>query len=160
MPTISGTYIASKANWFTTVELGQIVDNRQRWENAHIAYGDLPNAHMYQHISFNFSLMGVIAPPNDDTHRTNAHNFANRSDITNGGDFLWRGNYVHPTMTVVSINGSLPPGTYNFYFAGNPTSFDGGPPGTIVRNWIELVTTAKLGAFLIDGNVYTIVYNN
>lgn len=158
MPTLTGTYRYNKANWFTVTEPGQAVTNYGRFQLAH------SGASSYNGRSYNFELSSpsTYNPTNDTNNRITSHNIgvSGGAAVTGGYDFLWRGNYIHPTLIVQSVNGVTldPPG--QAYYAGDSTSFDSGsPPGPITRGWMEIICQQDLPtiASLVDGNSYNIV---
>jgi hypothetical protein len=155
-----GTYVRSKADWYTVTEPGQSVNNFGRWQLTEPSY-----ASSYSR-SFNFQLISpsTFTPPDDQSQRIAAHNLgvAGGRAVTGGYDFLWRGNYLSPDYIVYGIGDGV--NTFNvnngyLYYAGDATSFDSGsPPGPIVRNWAEVISTDNLDSTipLVDGNTYII----
>lgn len=151
----TGTYIVPSPFWWTLNESGQT--NFQRWVTAHATVlGDLPNAASYQPRSWKFMTASTFSPTNDVARRLAAHNAGLARTMPDGKDFLYLGNYVSPTATVSKINGvSIPNG--KLYWAGQPLGI-GGWQGSIVRNGLEVISTADLTSLcgLIAGNNYTI----
>ena len=142
---LSGTH-NHKSTWSTLIFSGGLT-NWQRMVNAHgTLFGDLPNISGFIQGTYNVILDTPWAPPDDDMGRTNAHNVGvtNSGQINNGADFLEKGNYVHPDINILSINGILVQAG-KLYYAGSPTSFSTpGIPGTITRNYLEILSTEDL----------------
>lgn len=163
---IIGIYNSSKAVWWPLTFTGQAMTNYQRWVIAHSStYNDLPSAGSYQSVSYNFSITAVdgiaassMTVSDDDTYRTNAHNagVAGGNTASNGSDFLSLGNYVHPSANTIKINDITVPNG-KIYLAGQPQA-NGGYNGTIVRGWVEVLSTSNLISLipLTNGNSYTI----
>lgn len=131
---ITGTYTSKADSW--------IPDN---WTRITIAHPELTG---YWDGSMQFEIGNQLTPANDTTHRINAHNDGLSRDFSDGSDFLWHGNYVHPDYTVCSINGvSIPDGI--LYYAGSPSSFSSPPtPGSILRNFLEVMSTADIASLV------------
>lgn len=142
---LSGTH-NHKSTWSTLVFSGGLT-NWQRMVNAHgTLFGDLPSISEFVQGTYNVILDSTWTPPDDDKYRTNAYNVgvANSGGINNGTDFLEKGNYVHPDITILSING-FPVLVGKLYYAGSPTSFSTpGVPGAITRNYLEILSTQDL----------------
>lgn len=91
-------------------------------------------------------------PPSDDTYRQEAHDVgdARGNQESDGSNFLFRGNYIHPDVTVVTINDtSIPNG--QLYYAGSNDSFTTGSPlepGAISRHSLEILSSDDLAALL------------
>ncbi len=155
-PTLVGTYTASKADWFAITEPGQATTNYGRWQIAHSGASSFGNK------TYSFALTDPTeyVPDNDTSNRTTAHNLgvAGNRDVATGADFLWRGNYIHPTLVINDVNGVVLSPTAQAYYAGSSTSFDSGPPGAITRGWIEIICSQDLPtvATLVDGGSYVI----
>jgi len=100
------------------------------------------------HGTFNVQIQSVDGtttstwvPPNDDTYRTAAYNagVALGGGFATGADFLLKGNYVHPSVHVTTVNGTtITDG--QLYYAGSDNSFSSPPTaGSIVRDSLEIM---------------------
>jgi len=151
-------YRANKgATWAAITEPGQSITNLTRINNSEFtAYGYL----------FSFEISdGGWYPPNmmwdDSTQRYDANQFASPEDIANGGDLKWRGNYIHPAASVITINGNSI-GTNVLYYAGwNSTDGSTSIP-TASRDWIEILTFTDLVTTLgiSDGELCTLTIDD
>jgi hypothetical protein len=88
-------------------------------------------------------------PPDDDYHRTASRSKGIRlkRDPKMGGDFLFFGNYIHPTIRVIEINGIAIDGLV--YYAGSDKGFTGaGDPLPVGRLRVEIISKTKLRELL------------
>ena len=87
------------------VEGGAAGDNWRRFVEAFRF--QFPDIAAYAHGTFNVNLEGEWLPPDDVSHRLGAHQrgIELRQDWRIGADLLFNGNYIHPTIEVVAING-------------------------------------------------------
>jgi hypothetical protein len=87
-------------------------------------------------------------PSGDTANRQMAHDLGvTRGNVySDGSDFLFKGNYVHPNIVVNKINGfSVSNG--KLYYAGSPSSFTTGSPlvpGTISRDSLEILAQENI----------------
>lgn len=85
-------------------------NGKENWERVIIAHKDeCPEIETFFKGSLNVHLIDppTWIPPSDESHRLNARRrgiAGNRAWAT-GCDFLFNGNYIHPTIRVKSING-------------------------------------------------------
>lgn len=140
---VNGTYRHNKADWFGITESGQAVANWQRFATAHGT--SILNSIQR---SFCFELEGTPGtnypnPDSDATYRDAQHNAATRLNVADGGDFLWKGNYIHPTAKVYQINGCEAPADCVLYYVGDNESYitTNDPPS---RNWVQILTATDL----------------
>ncbi len=121
-----------------TVELRGVVKAGIGWSTKHGAWErmivaheyELPNIAEYEPGTFNIVLIEPTEwrPPDDEYHRLQARAKGEELDI----NFLVCGNYVHPTVRVVSLNAQSVsgrvyyPGTSNWHFddTGTPLPVD------------------------------------
>ena len=90
-------------------------------------------------------------PPDDDTYRQSAHDagVTGGNQYSNGSDFLFKGNYIHPGVTINKINGNSIGGS--LYYAGSPDSFTTGSPlepGAITRDSLEILSSSDIASTL------------
>ena len=112
------------------------------------------------------SLSNTSWPPaNDNNYRVisflagQAGGFA----YSSGSDFLGKGNYIHPLVTITSVDGTnLTNG--KLYYAGSPGSFptqNQNQPGIITRDSLEICADENISTLLglVDGQTVTVVIN-
>ena len=123
--------------------------NWDRLVNAHC--DELPDIGQYVPGSLNIILTDPPAwqPPRDDELRGIARRkgVKLKLEYSLGGDFLYFGNYVHPDLRVIRINGIAVDGV--LYYAGSQTAFGSdGLPQPIARDRIEILSKARLRKLL------------
>lgn len=131
--------VVSGIQWATT---------HGNWERMVCAHEDeLSEIHEFEPGTLNVDL--VIPeewhPPRDEELRLAARRKGVQlgDQYKKGADFLKCGNYVHPDLIVIEINGKSLEGF--IYYAGSPHSFDAnGEPRQIQRRRLEILSKENL----------------
>ena len=138
----------------TTVILKGVLKSKIQWVTANWdrmirAHRDeVPDIETFTTGTFNIALLdpSVWNPPNDEVHRRNSHEKGLRlgCNFESGADFLRCGNYIHPQISVTSING-LPLAGRVYYPGIDETKLQAeGLPEPIDRQWLEILSKDNL----------------
>ena len=157
MPTITvtGTYY-HRAAW--------VENNWSRMATAHGSLGGwIDGTFNVQIVTIEGSAADNWQPINDNNYRVTSFlaGQAGSFNYSTGADFLGKGNYIHPLVTVVSINATnITNGT--LYYAGSAGSFptqDQNVPGSIDRHSLEILADEDISALLglTGGETVTVV---
>jgi hypothetical protein len=120
----------------------------ENWPRMVLAHQDeLPDISDFVPGTFNVLLANSAqwVPPDDVQHRlrSRAKGIRLNRDVRVGGDFLFFGNYIHPSIRVVEINGIAVDGLV--YYAGCAKGFtESGVPLPVGRPRIEIISKTKL----------------